>query len=439
MAGRVELSESGIRILDLSISNKDSVAFLARIDEADRVSVVQKAVEVGLFCLERGQNAGDVEFVRRQVTGILTSVETAVGNIPGQTKDALLAKIGTEDGQVLAPVRIVVSQATAATQQRIQEVKDLLANDLDPSKSTTVLGRALSALRDLLDPQRTDSVQSTIGNAVNQVVQPNGSLANAVKDSVAEAIGPLKEKVDALTRELHGQEMVEEALSETTAKGATYEDEVAVALQQWAKLSGNFVEQVGPDNQPGDFVVVVNEEWATSGPFRIVIEARDRQSPYGRQKISQDLEAKFQERQAHAAVYVSKTLSGLAKEVGDWAEGQGNSGPWVACSGENLLTAPRFLVVQQKLRQIKQSQPEVDAGAIQAQTDAIRTCLGRIKTIKTRVTNVKATAADIETESESLRKEISDSLSAIEEALQRAGKPPSSASVESGELAAQVS
>ena len=76
--------------------------------------------------------------------------------------------------------------------------------------------------------------------------------------------------------------------------------------------------------------------------------------------------------------------------------------------------------------------------AIQAQADSIRTCLGRIKTIKTRVTNIKTAATDIETESESLRKEIADSLSAIEEALQRAGKPPSSDSVGSSELASQV-
>jgi hypothetical protein len=114
----------------------------------------------------------------------------------------------------------------------------------------------------------------------------------------------------------------------------------------------------------------------------------------------------------------------LAKEIGDWAEGQCNSGPWVACSRENLLTAVRFAIVQQRLKEMKQSQPEVDAGDIKAQVDGIRTCIRRIRTIKTKVTNIKDAAGDIENESESLRREIEGHLSEVEGALLKARKPP---------------
>jgi uncharacterized protein YjbJ (UPF0337 family) len=424
MASSITVTDSEITVLELSVTNKDSAAFLLRVPEVDRVPVLQKAIEVGLFCLERGQNAGDVEFVKRQIEGLLGSVEQAVGKIPDQARDALLGKIGTDDGQVLAPVKAAVNDAKTATEQRIREVRDLLANDLDPSKSTTVLGQALSAIRDLLNPKMEDSVQAKITSAVNQVALPNGSLAETVKSTVASAIKPLQDDVNRLTQELHGAEMVEDALAQTTAKGATFEDEVAVTLQQWAKMSGNSVEQVGPDNQPGDFVVLVTEPWATSGPLRIVVEARDRQNAVGRQKIAQDLEPKFRERQAHTGIYVSKTQAGLAKEIGDWAEGQCNSGPWVACSRENLLTAVRFAIVQQRLKEMKQSQPEVDAGDIKAQVDGIRTCIRRIRTIKTKVTNIKDAAGDIENESESLRREIEGHLSEVEGALLKARKPP---------------
>lgn len=440
MPNNVMVTDLEITILELSISNKDSAAFLLRVPEADRVPVLQKAIEVGLFCLERGQNAGDVEFVRRQIEGLLGSVEQAVGKIPDQARDALLAKIGTDDGQVLAPVKTAVNDAKTATEQRIREVRDLLANDLDPSKSTTVLGQALSAIRDLLNPKMEDSVQAKITSAVNQVALPNGSLAETVKKTVADAIKPLQIDVNRLTQELHGAEMVEDALAQTTAKGATFEDEVATSLQQWAKMSGsgNSVERVGTDNQPGDFVVVVNEPWATSGPIRIVIEARDRQNALGKQKVAQDLEPKFRERQAHSGIYVSKTQAGLGREIGDWAEGQCNSGPWVACTGENLLTAVRFAIVQQRLKEMRQSQPEVDAGDIKAQVDAIRTCLRRVRTIKTKVTNIRDTATDIEGESESLRKEVEGYLSEIEGALLKARKPPVSVSATVSDQSAQL-
>lgn len=428
MADCVVVGDSEIQIHELSISNKDSAAFLSRVPEEDRVSFIQKAIEIGLFCLERGQNLGDLEFVRRQVSGLLTSVETSVGAIPDRTERALLLKIGIGDGQVLAPLKTEVDNATTAIESRIQEVKSLLENDLDPKKTTTVLGQALSAIQNLLDPKRTDSVQTSIETAVNKVVQPDGSLAKTVEKTVGDAIKSLQEEVNRLTQELHGAEMVEDALAQTTAKGATFEDETAVRLQQWAKNSGYSVEQVGPDNQPGDFVIAVQEPWATTGPIRIVIEARDRQNAFGRQKIAQDLESKFRERKAHFGVYISKTQAGLAKEIGDWAEGQCNSGPWVACLGEHLLTAVRFAVAQQRLKELKQSQPDLDAADIRGKVGAIRTCMQRIRTIKTKVTNIRDSATGIESESESLQIEIGGYLSEIETALLKARKPPVSVS-----------
>lgn len=132
MAGRVELLESEIRVLDISVSNKDSVAFLSRLPDEDRVAIIQKAIEVGLFCLERGQNAGDLEFVRRKIGELLASVESAIGGIPAQTGEALLDKIGSENGQVLAPVRVAVEGVATAIGQKLADVKGLLQNDLDP-------------------------------------------------------------------------------------------------------------------------------------------------------------------------------------------------------------------------------------------------------------------------------------------------------------------
>lgn len=438
MAGHVELTETEVKIIKLSVPNRDSVAFLSKVDEADRVAVVRKAVEVGLFCLERGQNAGDVEFVKRQVAELLGSVEKAVGKIPEETQRAILAKIGSDDGQVLSPVTEVVNQAKAETERKIKEVRDLLSNEIDPSKSTSTLGLALSAVKGLLDPTRTDSVQYRIEQAVNQVAQPNGSLAETVKRTVGDAIKPLQDEFNRFTQGLHGAEMVAEAMAGTTAKGPVWEDEVTVVLQQWAKMSGNSCEHVGADNQPGDFVVVVQDGWATAGPLRIVIEARDRQNAVGRQKIAQDLEPKFRERQAHVGIYVSKSQAGLAKEIGDWAEGQCNSGPWVACVGDHLITAIRFAIAQHRIKEMKQSQPEVDAGSIRGQVEAIRTSIRRIRTIKTKATNITQAAADIELESESLRKEVEGHLVDVEEALKKAAKPPMSVPAVASEEAVSV-
>lgn len=61
---------------------------------------------------------------------------------------------------------------------------------------------------------------------------------------------------------------------------------------------------------------------------------------------------KLAERKADAGIYVSKTEDGLAKEVGDWAEGTCEKGPWVACTHPNLAAALRFLVVQMQRKPV---------------------------------------------------------------------------------------
>jgi len=42
------------------------------------------------------------------------------------------------------------------------------------------------------------------------------------------------------------------------------------------------------------------------------------------------------ERKASSALYLSKTVAGLAAEIGEWADGTTDFGPFVACSHENL-------------------------------------------------------------------------------------------------------
>lgn len=192
----------------------------------------------------------------------------------------------------------------------------------------------------------------------------------------------MREELSKLAVAVSGKEMVDMALQNTPEKGPVYEDEVSEALQKWAKSIGAHVCHVGGDNQPGDFVVELSTGSLTPILIKIVVEARDRQSRYGVQRISQDMLTKLAERKADAGIYVSKTEDGLAKEVGDWAEGTCEKGPWVACTHPNLAAALRFLVVQMQLQKLREEAAEVDAAGIQAQVAAIRTSFGRLDALR---------------------------------------------------------
>lgn len=413
----IEVSGSTIRITNLEIIRKDVADFLEAIPEEEREPTLIRALEVGIFCLERTRTSQDTEFVRRQVDSLLAQFEKATQSIPGKVEEALIGKVGAEEGQLLAPIKSAVNDTSRTLQERVKEVRELLSQEMDPSRETTTLGKALRNLRDMLDPKRTDSVQAVVEAAISRVTTEDGALAKAVKTVVAESVRPLADEVSKLALEIRGQEAAEEALAQTAAKGATYEEETLSRLHAWAQTVGAQVEYVGGDNRPGDILVTLSPSALVDTQMKIVIEVRDRQSPKGRKQITDDLAAAMVERAATSAIYLSRNVDGLAKEIGEWAEGQAELGSWVACTDAHLSTAIRFLVAQERLKELRAKSPEVDAASIVAQLQRIRTALERVKNINRYSSDVRSGADSIKDEAEGLRDEIRDALSNIEEAI----------------------
>ena len=433
MAKSILILDRGIRITDLEIPRKDVADFLRSVEEAEVPTTLIQAIEVGVFCLERARMSQDTEFVRRQIDMLLNQVETTVKTIPDSTQRALVERIGTSNGQVLAPIKEMIDSVSKLTTDKIKEVRTLLTEEIDPDKETTTLGKALKTLRDLLDPKRTDSVQNTLEQAVNTVVAKDGALARTVKQVVAEAVNPLATELDRLTKEVRGHEAAEEALEQTTKKGPEYEDEALEDLQKWAAFTGAEVHHVGTDNKPGDILVKIPSGGFLSTPVTVVIETRDRQAPVGRKVISDTLTKAMAERKATAAVYLSKTRTGLGVEIGEWAEGMASNGPFVACTHENLCIALRWIVIQKRLAETIAKSVDMDGAAIQKQTERIRTSLDRVKTINRKVTDVRSSANDIQTEAEMLRDEIRAGLTTIEDAL-KVALPPTAKKVAASAL-----
>jgi hypothetical protein len=414
---RVEiLASTGIRIVELEVPRKEIADFLLTVPEEEHESTIIRAIEIGVFALERSRSGQDLEFVRRQVQSLVHQVQSEVGSIPETTQALLITKIGTGQGQVLEPVRKLVDDLATAASHKVAEVQQMLSQDIDPAKETSTLARALRTIKDLLDPARVDSIQGRLSSAIGSVTAADGTLAAAVKNVVAASVAPLVDRIEALTLEVRGTTAAEEAFSKTTEKGAPYEESVLGILQSWAQVGGAEIHYLGPDNRPGD-ILLRFDDLQSGSQFGIVVEVRDRQSPKGRKAVSDDLTAAMVERDARAAVYVSRFRDGLAKEIGDWAEGISDRGPWVACTEEHLMTAIRLLLVQSKLVAERAQSTACDIVFVQAQLQRIRTSLGHIKNINTKATAIRSNADEIQQGSEYLRDEIRRALSEIEEAL----------------------
>jgi len=85
-------------------------------------------------------------------------------SIPPAGKN-LRRQIGADDGQVLSPVKKLVNEASSETVRRINDLKTLLSEDLDPKSAKSVLGAALQTLRDFLNPKNTESIQNVLDQA----------------------------------------------------------------------------------------------------------------------------------------------------------------------------------------------------------------------------------------------------------------------------------
>jgi hypothetical protein len=419
----IELQATSVRIRDFEIPRKDVADYLRHVPEENREATLIHAIEVGIFCLERAQTSQDVEFVRRQVESLIQKVEETVSGIPDKTEKSLVARLGTGEGQVLAPVQRLVEQVAKAANDKLKEVQDLLTQDIDPSKDSTSLGKALRAVRDLLDPKRTDSIQGALDAAVKSITAADGEMANTVKAVVEQAVKPLAGEVDKLAKEVRGREAAGEALAQTTAKGAPFEDEITSEVQAWGRFTGMEVEHVGKDNRPGDIVAKTPVSATEAIPATIVLEVRDRQDQMGRKRVTDCLTQAMTERAADAAIYLSRTRDGLGNDIGEWADGDLERGPYVVCTREHLVTALRFLLVRKRLDAMRVSNPEVDAASIEAHIGRIRTALGKITNINTKAGAIRTNAEEIQQEADALRNEVRRAIEEVESALRAANHP----------------
>lgn len=413
----VTLTDTGLVITDLVVTRREVLDLFAAAPEGERERLAREAFEVGVFCLERARNGSDLEFVRRHIEGLLAAVTTAVDAIPATTEQRLLERIGTADGQVLAPVHGLVRQVERGVQQQLHEVRELLANEVDPTRDSSTIARALKKLGDLLDEGRKDSVQARVHESLSKVTAEDGMLAQSVRAVVAESVRPLADEVTRLAHIVTGQEAAAEALAHTTARGLTFEEHVVEAVQLWGGPLGVEVQHCGVDNQPGDVLVRFGADSIVGSPLSIVIECRDRNDPSGRKPISEAMQRAMSTRQATRGIYLSRSSKGLAKELGDWGEGTVATGSWVATTDEFLEIALRFALVMERVERVRSSSHAVDGAFLLAQAGRVRDALRRITTINARAGDVRSSADAIVQEATRLRSDISDALQLIEDGL----------------------
>jgi len=417
---QIEVLEDSIIIQNLEIRLFDAVQFLQQIPDYEQKAACINAFEIGFFCLHRVHHFDDVEFVRREFDYLLAELQRAVAVIPQALEKNLASKIGTDNGQLLAPMQMQINLTRAVIAEQLESVKNLFLSEIDISSDTSSLGGVMNKIQNLLDPARIDSIQGVFLEALKNATIESGVLAKSVKSVVEEAVKPLASEVDKLAIQIREQELVESVLEQTIAKGAIYEELVLAELQKWSKTCGAEISYVGDENRPGDILIKLTSNSVVGTDITIILEARNRESQrWGRTKISRHLESAMAKYEANSAIFLSHSLRGLGKDVGEFGQGECQYGFWVATHHEMLNVALQFLILRQQLTSQKTFSSPIDSAAIKAQLERIELSLNNVTKINTLLTNMEKNTEGIRDSAKALRNEIRSSLEAIAQAISK--------------------
>ena len=237
----------------------------------DPAKTVRDAVEIGARVLDREQAGANAEFVKvefekasRQVQQEFTEQARTIAQF---FENQFAAVFGEQDGQLAKELERRFGDGSAASvQNRVREaVNETLA------KSREDLVRQFSA------SDERNPLADFKASAVQQIHQA-AARSDATQRALLEKMAELEKQMQALRLEKEKLEEVEAERERGTAKGRSFEEAVAAAVDEIALAQGDVAEAVGDlkeaTGKVGDVVVAID---ACNGPARgrIVIEAKD--------------------------------------------------------------------------------------------------------------------------------------------------------------------
>jgi hypothetical protein len=264
----------------------------------DPAAVLVDAVEIGARVLDREQAGANADFVRAELERATREAEQALGERTREFTDQVARKVdeafGAESGHVTKVLqRHFADESSSAVQNRVREV---VSEALAQVQQSIVRQFSSADAQNPLAEFKQGVVRS-----VHQAAEQQGQTLRALDERMA----LLQQEVAGLRVERDKLEELEAERERGTAKGRTFEEEVAEAIDALATLQGDDCEAVGDvrgaSGRVGDVVVGID---ACNGPprGRIVFEAKN--SKLSRPAALAELDRSLRDRDADFAVLV---------------------------------------------------------------------------------------------------------------------------------------
>jgi hypothetical protein len=408
---RVRVIGDRLVIDGLTVEDECAVRLVREREKAggDPVKTVTDAVEIGSRVLDREQAGANAEYVKteferasRQLEREFTDKARTVAEFFGAKVDEVF---GPENGQLQRELDKLFSDGSStAVQNRIRElVNDTLV------KSREDLVRQFSAAdeRNPLADFKSAAVSS---------IREAAARSDATQRTLLAKLGEVQRELQALRDEKEKLEEVEAERERGTAKGRTFEEGVAEAVDRIALAQGDVAEAVGDVREAtgkvGDVVVAID---ACNGPARgrIVVEAKDRRLSTPR--AIAELDEAMAQRSADFAVLVVPTEEEVPAKLEPLREYNGDK-LVVALDPEwgTLALELGYRLARARVLMKRSDGDGLDAGALRDTVERALGALAEERKIKVQLTGARSSIEKARDLVEAMAVRVRDHLQEID-------------------------
>jgi len=415
---QVYVRNGRLQIEQLTLDDETVVRLAAERD--DPLRFVTEAIEIGARVLDRELTGVNAEFVRAEFEKTARELDASFVEQARRVAERLDAKVdevfGPEHGHVTKVLeRHFGDESSVAVQHQVR----------------ALLGEATVQLRD--DLRRQFSAEGD-ANPLAGFQTAHLAATKHMADQQASTLRAMVEKLESMKLEIAELRSEKSKLAEIaavaakgTAKGRSYEEAVALAIDAIAAAQGDDCEAVGDvrgeGGRKGDVVVAID---ACSGPARgrIVFEAKN--SQLSRNRALAELDEALETRGADFAIFVVPSEDRLPARTRPLREFNGDKMFVVYDAEEDarLALEVAYALARARVLMNRGEDESVDPAAVRAEVERALGAMEDVRRIKTQLTNASGGIEEARKILDAMAAGVRGHLSTIEGLLAAAGVRP---------------
>ncbi len=406
----VTTADDRITIHELTVEDEATSRLVREREQAgdDPAKTVGDAIEIGARVLDREQAAANAEYVRTEFEKAAQELDRQFSDKARTVADHFGQKVdevfGEEGGQLAKEFEKLFSDgSTASVQNRVREL-----------------------VAEMLVKSREDLVrQFSAADGSNPLADFKASTVRELGRMV-ERLNEMQEQVVALRAEKEKLEALDAERERGTAKGRSFEEQVAEAVDAIAIAQGDVADAVGDQKgatgKTGDVLVSID---ACNGPARgrIVFEAKNAKlsSPEARRELSRGM----RERDADFAVLVVPADDKVPAKLTPLREYEGDK-LVVTCEPDTAVPLPLELgyrLARARVLMKRAGPGGVDSGAVREAVERAAAELGEVRKVKSQLTGAKTGIDSAYEMIEAIAERVRAQLSEVETLVAAGGQP----------------